>query len=90
MASRTHAGPHGPDSPRPTYSLRTTLAGTALVAAALAATLVAASYPVATAVALAGAATARIAVRALRRRQTPRHDQSRQVCVPATGVCVET
>jgi hypothetical protein len=87
-ATEFHIGLHGP---RPAYSLRKTLLGTALAAAAFLAAVLAVTHPAATAAALLAAVAARTAVRRLDRfRQTRRRDgRNRRVCVPTTDVCVE-
>lgn len=84
MRAGSTRGPPGPHSPRPTYSLPATLAGTAVLALALLGAMVAVAYPVATVLTAAFALAARSAVRSHRRRST-----TRTVCVPKTGVCVE-
>lgn len=91
MRPRTRDRPADSLGPRPTYSPARTLIGAALLVAAFLALLVAASYPESAvlvgSVAVAGGLTARTARERLRSRREA--DRGREVCVPATGVCVE-
>jgi hypothetical protein len=91
MRPRTRDRPGDSLGPRPTYSPRRTLAGAALLVTVFFAGLLAVSYPepavLAGSVVTAGGVTARTARdRLARRRKT---GQTREVCLPASDVCVE-
>lgn len=95
MRRTTHPGRTRPRDPAERYSLRRTLAVTAVLATAVVVGTLAVLHPTAAFVAAAAAAglavLARPATRALRHRlrDRRREGRSREVCVPATGVCVE-
>lgn len=95
MRETSSGPPAGPHGRRPAHSAGRTLLGTAVLAAAFVAAVVVASYPVAAATVVGAAAVTAVATRPVvrmgresvaRRRSEGR---SREVCVPATDVCVE-
>lgn len=91
MRRKPNHYPAGMYGPKPDFTTRQTIVGTAVFAALLLAAVFAMAYPVAVAGVLVGALVVRRGVRAAGRlRQRRRMEgRARHVCIPMIGVCVE-